>query len=233
MIFKQIDIFLRIENAVEYAYSLKKKSRHILNYIERNCLKPLKFESDGFIGIIIDLRYGFEDKFMYDVPVFLSETKCLVDVIPFDKIKYDSLKKDDEFREFFHDCLVKSITDIEKNYKIPGKEILNCYQDLKKNNFVNEWVHQKKSDKKKGVLIELVCLLTIDKFQLTLRVTKEAKEIFSKVILEKDPDEIAFEYELGDILIEDDKITVTKKRKDVLVKIPYKQILNNINLKVS
>lgn len=39
--------------------------------------------------------------------------------------------------------------------------------------------------------------------------------------------------ELGDILIEDDKITVTKKRKDVLVKIPYKQILNNINLKVS
>jgi len=212
MIFRSIDFHLRSEeNNIAYNYDLKKKSRHIFNYIERNCLKQLKFETINYSGIIIDLRYGYEDRFIYNIEPSLSPTKCIVCVLPFNKSKYDNLKTDDEFRYFFYECLLEAFKQVNGKFIIPEKEILDSYQALKCNDFLNEWLHKKKIDKKRKIEVKLICILAIDKFQLRFIVTLTDEVVFDEIVLETEADEVAFYWQFKDILIEETKIIITKK----------------------
>ncbi|WP_452229602.1 hypothetical protein [Lacinutrix sp. MEBiC02404] len=219
-----IDIQLRLNPGdTSYQYLLKKRTRHILNYIERNCLKPLKFDSTEYRNIVITLKHGFEEKYMNLEP-YISSNKSLVIELDFKKERYDNLSTNNEFREFFHQILITAFKKAETKYVIPSTEILESYEELKENKFINNWIFKKKSNKNINLLVELNCNLTISKFELSLIIIRDKKEIYNKIILETDPDELAFEYRFKDIIIEDDKVIIIDKRKKILKEVLLSEI---------
>ncbi len=227
MILKNIGIQLQIDGGnketISYCYSFKKKSRHIFNYIERNCLQQLKFESEEFKAIAISLRYGYENRFM-NVEPEISSNKSLHIVLPFDKNEYDTINNNESYRELLYKYILMAFEKAQSKYIFPSSEILESYKELENKKFVNEWIFKKKIDKTRKITAELHCSLTIEKFELSLKVKEDKKGIYDEIILETDPDEIAFEYRFKDIIIEKDKIIITDKRKKTLKEILLRDI---------
>jgi len=226
MIFKTIDFHLYTNYSnVDYSYAVKLKTKHICNYIERNCLKPLKFQTKDNQGIIISFRHGYNDATDSTFEPKISPTNRVSCTLAFDKEKYDRLKTDNDYREFCLESLLQAFETAKGKYEIPTTEILESFEELRQNNFVNEWLHKKKAVKTKKILVELHCAMTIDQFQLTLKVSQNNKEIYKKVILETDPDEFAFQYKLGDILVDDEAIIITTKTKKELYKLSFSELV--------
>jgi hypothetical protein len=190
---------------IEYSYSLMKRSRHILNFVERTCLRKIKYETNGFKGIVIDKIYNEAGE------PYITLNKSLAVPLKFDKLKYDEIKTVDEFRKYVEECVKKALEKIKGLYDVPSAEILESLQTLKENNYVNEWLHKEKTDRKRKIAVALTCSITIEKFQLRLIVKVENKEVFDGIVLETDPDEVAFHYLFKDIRIEEDKIIITSK----------------------
>lgn len=222
-IFYNLTIDLIDQEAINYRYSFNLKTFHICNYIERNCLKSLKFNSDKFQAIGFDLRYGYEEKYM-NIEPHISSNKSLAIVSVFDKTKYDNLKTDNEFRSFCYDYMIKSFEKIEGIYEIPKAEILASYKELEENNFVNKWFSTKKTDKTRKLLAELHCEVTIDKFILTLKVYHDKKEVYNKVVLETEPDEYAYAHKIKKLVIEKEAIKVLGKRDEITFSLPLNEI---------
>ncbi len=222
-IFYNLTIDLKKQEAIDYRYSFRLKSFHICNYIERNCLKQLKFESDKFQAIGFDLRYGYEEKYM-NVEPFISPNKSLAIVSIFDKLRYDNLKTDNEFREYYHDYMQKSFERVKNTYEIPIDKIIASYKELEENNFVNKWLAYKKNDKTRKVLAELYYEVTIDKFILTLKVFHDKKEVYNQVILETEPDEFAYANQIKKLVIEQETINILGIGDKIAFSLPLKKI---------
>ncbi|NMA74917.1 MAG: hypothetical protein GX963_12335 [Bacteroidales bacterium] len=137
-----------------------------------------------------------------------------------------SLVTDDEFRSFFYQSIIDGLNQIKNSYNIPFDKILQSLDNFKKNEFINEWIFKKKRSKKPNCEAMLICNLSIEKFRLKLIVLKDNQIIFDKIILETDPDEIAYEYRFNDLVIKEDKIIVTSKYTSNLFEINT----NTINL---
>lgn len=226
---KTLDFQLKWDKAgkevVDYCYQVRLKSTHISSYIERNCLRELKMKSEEYSGIIITLMHGYDDEKWsnYD-NAFISPTKCVSIYISLDKDKYDSLKTDNDFREFIYNTMVYAFERIETKYPIPSKEILASYTEFKENNFINEWLTKKKTDRKRKLLAELHCKLTMNKFILILKVFQNKEEIYNKEILETDSNIYSYGYSVRKLIIEQDKILVLGARD----KVTYSLLLKNI-----
>ena len=65
-------------------------------------------------------------------------------------------------------------------------------------------------------MVYLNCKLTQFVFHLFLKVEKEGEVVCEEVILETDPDEVAFEYRFKDIIIQEDKLIITSKTSENL-----------------
>jgi len=228
---KALDFQLNWDKAgkevIDYCYQVRLKSTHISNYIERTCLRELKIKTEEYSGIIITLMHGYDDDKWsnYDNP-FISPTKCASIYIRLDKEKYDSLKTDNDFREFIKNTMVYAFKKIEIKYPIPSKEILASYDEFKEKNFINEWLAKKKTDRKRKLIAELHCKLTMDKFILTLKVSQNKKEIYDEKILKTDSNIYSYGYSVRKLVIDQDKIKVLGVRDKVTFSLSLKDILD-------
>ncbi len=227
---KTLDFQLKWDKAgkdiVDYCYQVRLKSTHISNYIERNCLRELKFQTEEYSGIIITLHYGYPEEKMTDCDEpFISLTKCVSLNMILDKEKYDAIKSDNDFREFIYDTMVYAFKKIEVKYPIPSKEILASYNELKNKKFINEWIAIKKTDRKRKLVAELYCTLTIDRFILTLKIYQDKQEIYNKVILETDSDVYAYGYSVRNLVIEKNEILVLGVGDKITFSLDLKNIL--------
>jgi len=222
----KIDSETNRNQIIEYCYNLRLKTKHITNYIELNCLKELKFKTEEFGGIVITLMYGYDDNKWsnYDSP-FITHSKSVGIYIRFDKKRYDSLKTDNEFREFIYEYIIDAFKKIETKYKIPSSEMLASYNELKEKNFVNEWLSKKKTDRSRKLLAELHCAVTIDKFILTLKVYQNKEEVYNKAILETVPDQLVYGNKMKKIVIEDEAIQILGIGDKVTFSLPLNSVL--------
>ncbi|WP_452227753.1 MULTISPECIES: hypothetical protein [unclassified Lacinutrix] len=215
-----------VDDCYDYCYNLKLKTKHICNYIERTCLKKLKFEVKDYNGIVITFLHGYPEEKMSNIDEsYITLSKCVGIFIRFDKAKYDSLKTDNEFREFIYEYMVDTFKKIEAKYEIPSSEMLASYKELKEKNFVNEWLGKKKTDTTRKLLAELHCAVTIDKFILTLKLYQDKVEIYNNVILETVPDEYRYAHRVKKLVIEQDAIKVLGTRDKITFSLPLKDIL--------
>jgi len=225
MILKNIFFQINVKDETsDYKHKFYTKSRHICNYIERNCLRPLKFYSDSFQGIGIDLRFGYEAKFM-NVEPYISPNKTLVTVLTFDKKRYDNMKTDGEFRDYLYETLMKAFFKLktDSKYVFPSVEILNCYNELKEKNFINEWLFKRKTDRSKKIVAELYCLMTIEALNLKLKVTQNKDEVFYKKIHEETTNNMVYR-QFKDLKIEANRIIVLKSKDKVLKEFSFKEL---------
>ncbi|WP_452229058.1 hypothetical protein [Lacinutrix sp. MEBiC02404] len=222
----KIDSEINRDQIIEYCYNLRLKSKHITNYIELNCLKQLKFKTEEFRGIVISLMHGYDDKKWsnYDNP-FITPSTSIGIYIRFDKKKYDSLKTDNEFRDFIYEYMVESFKKIETKYEIPSTEMLASYEELKSKNFINERLSIKKSDRTRKLLAELHSSVTIDKFILTLKVYQDKKEVYNKIVLETVPDTLVYANKMKKLVIEETAIKVLGIGDKVTFSLPLEDIL--------
>ena len=139
MIFKTIDFHLYTDyNNVAYNYAVKLRTKHICNYIERNCLKPLKFETKDYKGLIVGFKHGYDDALTYNVKPTIGFTKSVFCTLPFDKEKYDKLKTPNDYSAFYLESLQQAFEIIKGKYDVPTVQILESFETLRKNDFVNE-----------------------------------------------------------------------------------------------
>ena len=229
---KNLDFQLQIDSEksdaelIKYCYGLLLKTKHICNYIERNCLKDLKFKTEGYSGIVITFVYGYPEEKMTDCDEpFITFNKALGINIRFDKRRYDSLKTNNEFREFIRESMKSTFRKIETKYKIPSLEILNSYDKLKEEKFINEWQIKKKTDRTRKLLIELHGSLTINKFILNLKIFQYKKEIYNNIILETVPDEYVYANKFREIVIEEKAVKIFDSANNITFSLSLENIL--------
>jgi hypothetical protein len=203
MLLKRIELEVYINDNVKYSYDIKKKAKHITNYINRVCLSEIKFETDEVQIVVINLDNRFNAPFIVNKGLMIS--------IPFYKKELDKLKTDNEYRNYIYCLIMDALNNVRNSYKLPYSEILKALEDLKDNDYKNEWIYKKKYSKTYAIEVVLMCNLLIDKFELRLIIIKENKEALNIIILETDPDEIAYEHRFSDIHIEKEKIIITSK----------------------
>jgi hypothetical protein len=204
MILKKIE-FDCLNKNVKYAYNVKTKAKFITNYVNRNCLEKLKYKSDISI-----LAIHLTEKV---IEPYYVNNGFVVSVL-FEKDNYDKINTIENYFEYYYKCIKQAFEIIQNGHKIPKEEIIKTLVELKENNYRNNWMHKNKIIK--GFNIKLNCELNIYEFTLILNITKNNEEIFNKIILKTDPDEVAFEYRFKDIVIKNDIIIITEKNGNTL-----------------
>lgn len=216
VIFKQIYIQVTDEerqfdatSLYEFRYSITKASRYICNYLERECLKKLRFRTEGFNRIVIGIAEAPDNKMV----VNSEAAACL-------EVKYNkrqlSMLAGLELTDQLIAYIRRGLNSAASFISIPEEELNVCLNKFIAEGYKNEWIHQKKTFRSKKVEAVLACCLSQDRFTLRLVIQKEGKTVFNRQILKTDPDEIAFHYRFNAIELIDDSIVITTKHSKPL-----------------
>lgn len=155
------------------------KTRHILNYIERECLKPIKFKAD-FDTICIDLRYGFSKDYI-DVEPYISASNTLEIILPFDKDIYDRLLSEEAYYTYILGCLSQGFNKCKELFNMPMDAMLTTYQNFQEQGCINTWTIQEKCiHRKSPSKVRLTGALSMTQFRLHFQIIEQSIIQFSK-----------------------------------------------------
>ena len=221
MIVKKLIIKLSLEESIKreqmYTYKFYLRTRHILNYIEREYLKPLKYRAN-FDAICIDLRQGFGDKYMNVAP-YISPSNTLEVVLPFSKEVYDALSSDEAYYSYIQDYLTQGLKTCQVFFDIPIDGILSSYQDFVAQGCINSWIIKEKCiDRKEQIKVILKGNLCMTNFTLDFIIIKKGKVFYSKQIFTSDPDEVSFSKWVKELTFQNHDIFVIRFDGKVMYK---------------
>lgn len=188
---------------IEYCYEFTLHTRFISNYLSKKIRKS-KFVTDGTFRMI-SVRLCSKNC----NGVFLDEDVVQV-MLPFDKARYEQIKGTDDC-EYYLEMFEKGFKKASEFKEIPLQTLLDFIQEFRDCGYKNEWLHKKKRFKHYDIEIALDCYFTTLDFQLVATITKLStkEELCSGVVLKTEPDEICFDKEFKDILIDERNIIVT------------------------
>lgn len=197
---------------------VRNQTRHICNYLARN-LQKLKFQVNGFNRICI---IGMNDP----KGIYINSSSVLSVGVPFKMDECKEIKRKD-LGDYYSSLIKIGLNDCAQVYKLPIEEMFFWLEELKKNNYKNEWIFKDKTFRKYNLKCQLKCAIDLDKFTLTLVVYRKNEEIFNEIILETLPDEIIYHYKFKDVNIIQDTITVTTRLNEdkVLFQLPLHPLL--------
>jgi len=229
MILKSIYIDLnRDEFNTEEVYNFLKKSRHVLNFVERECFSKIKFKSENkksFKRLVIRLSKNQD----LEGKLVVNSENILIYNIAFDENDYINSINDGNISKYFINILKKNLKIINQKIKLPLNELIDCLKQFEKRDFLNEWIVKKKANRKLKLNFILLGRLTPDNFFLKLEVYKKTDKIYSRPLLKLDPDENAYYYRFEDIIFKEDKFILTSKiSTSSLLEESYKNILNSV-----
>ncbi len=205
-------IYLKIGDfglPVELTYGFLKRTRFICNYMERECLKKIKFSANGFKRVVISLCHFPKNE------VFVNSSKVAVVEVGY---------RLDEFARlsglplaYYHIQKIREgLRKASSFIAIPEAELGDCLADFVDGGCTNVWVHKTRKFRKIDVDAKLSCELNQDNFILRLTIVRAGSILFNDVILETDPDENAFEYRFKEIELKGDKLVVSSNTSDFL-----------------
>lgn len=210
-----IDLIEDRTEAIAYRYKFNNRTNHICNYIEREFLKKAKIETSTFKAIGIELRAGFDDKYI-NIKPFISPNKSLVIIHEFNRKEYDNLKSTNEYREYTLSYILRSLNALDNFEENSLTELINFCKQLEINSFENYWIHKKKICPKRKLRIELVCELTIDIFNLFIDIYQNDNKVKRELILSTEPDPWAYQSSFKDFKIEENDIKVIDKKGNII-----------------
>ena len=214
MILKELYLY---PDLVQYPESLtgavRDQARCLCNYLERTVLKKLRFKTEGFKRIcVIGSRSPKQSAHINTsnvacVEVKFSEGQC-------------SSGSGIELDEYFISLLTEGLDNLNKQYPIPVTELKNGLEEFRNNGYKNEWLHQSKAIKTKGLKASLYCKLTNKNFSLTLAVSNGDSVVFEKEVLNTVPDEIVFVPMFKELIVSESTLQLTNKTGKVVYDIP-------------
>jgi hypothetical protein len=206
MILKTIYLMIGDEDLpTDFTYSFMKRSRSLCNFLEREVLAKVKFDSGKFNRIVVVLKSAPETDFFVN-----SEKIARVD-ISFDRAEYELQKPGQDLGLYYIRRLTEGLEACARAASIPKAELLAGMDQFVALGMRNEWIHRHRVFRKLGLEATLHCRLTQDAFSLDLSVRADGVPVVEKILLETDPDEIAFEHRFKDIGIEGESLVVTSK----------------------
>lgn len=141
----------------------------------------------------------------------LKGEKALNVTVEFDKdlyLKLNEIEKNDYYLKLIN----QGYSYISKSKNIDLTELFSISEQLKKENFINEWRHKKKKFKDQNLEIELICKFSTSSFILILiasdTISKEV--LLNDVLIKTLPDEVCFVRLFKDIIIKDNKLIITE-----------------------
>ena len=210
MIFRSI--YLTIDD-----YDFLKKTRYLCHYLEREILKKIRFSAD-FRRVCIHLSQGPPP------PTLLNSSNVLCVYIQYDPEYYEGLQENGEIVEFFIEMISKGLEKCQRTHGVPLEELLQGVGTFRKGGYKNEWVHKSRYFKERKVRAALNCSVTIEKFELSLRVTRDDRLVYDRVVLTTDPDEVGFDYRFKDIKLQRGRLIVTSKVTEPLLSISMRDL---------
>ncbi|ERJ70332.1 hypothetical protein HMPREF1556_01600 [Porphyromonas sp. oral taxon 278 str. W7784] len=214
MVIKRIFIKAEIEHSKaphrNFSYKFYLRSRHIFNFIERECLRKLK-QVAGYDTISIELRYGFESPYMQRTAevVYLNVLRI---TLPFNLEEYRQLSTMDEYYAFIEQTLIDAFEVVGDRFNLPSHEILESYHNFLLQGGENTWTLLSKVLDKEGKLkIQLKGRLTESNFILESLLYKGKTLIDSQAIFTGDPDELIFSKIAKEVHLHDGSIVISGK----------------------
>jgi hypothetical protein len=192
---------------------VKDQTRHIGHYLGRK-LASLKFQTDGFDRVCV---IGKKDP----QETYVNSSSVLSVYVPFDMDQCRQLPRE-KLSDYYASLYESGLQKAAITHLLPSTPLLAWLKELKQNDYRNDWLHKEKTFKTYGIKCALSCSMTLDKFTLTLNVTKNGVRCFDEVILTTPPDEVAFHYKFKDLLIEDAHVIVTTNLKSESERILFK-----------
>jgi hypothetical protein len=192
---------------------VKEETRHIGHYLGRK-LANLKFQTDGFDRVCVIGKTDLQE-------TYVNSSSVLSVYVPFDMDQCRQLprgKLSDYYATLYESGLKKAAV----THALPVSALLEWLQELRQNNYRNDWLHKEKTFKTHGIKCALICSMTLDKFTLTLNISKNGVQCFEEVILTTPPDEVAFHYKFKDLLVDDTHIIVTTNLRSESERILFK-----------
>lgn len=202
---------------VDYAYAFLKGSRHVCNWLEREALKPLRFQADGFDRIVIAFRAQPRDD------VWLNSEKVACLELPFARASFDATPAA-ERGAWYVARLREGLAACARSLRIPLAELEAGLDAFVAGGLRNAWVHRVRRFRQQGLRVALGCELTLSQFRLELTVERAGRVALREVILETDPDERAFAWRFDDVRLEGARLVVTSKTSQPLWQRPVAEL---------
>ena len=190
----------RIAYASEFGY----RTNFISNFLSRQ-IRKAHFETDGTFRMLCVKVTQDEPRRCAIVPDRVLEAQ-----VSFDRERYDRIKGTSDF-EYYLEILGQGFRKAADFKEIPLDTLIGIIDEFRKDGYVNEWLHKKKRFKDHDVEVSLNCFFTTLDFRLvaTVRRLSTKEELCSGVVLRTEPDELHFDKEFKDVLIDRKNIVIT------------------------
>jgi hypothetical protein len=188
----------------EYSYEFKLHTRFISNYLSKG-IRKFKFETDGTFNMVSVKVTPQRPRECALVPIDVLEAE-----VSFDQARYEKIKKTTDC-EYYLERLEEGFRKASKCKEIPLQILLDLIEEFRKNGCKNEWLHKKKRFKEIDIEVALNCFFTTWDFKLIATVNRIStkEQLSTGLILRTDPDEICFDKEFKDVLLDDENIVIT------------------------
>lgn len=188
----------------EYCYEFDLHTKFISNYLSKR-IRKFRFETDGtFNMVFVNVTPG-KPKECAIVPIDVLEAE-----VAFDQERYERIKRTTD-GEYYLEMFEEGFRKAAKCKEIPLQTLLDLIDEFQTNGCKNEWLHKRKRFKEADIEVALNCYFTTWDFTLIVTINRIStkEELCSGLLLRTDPDEICFDKEFKDILIDEENIIIT------------------------
>ena len=191
----------------QFIFNFNKSRRFIYNYISK-AIRKYKFETDGSFNMI-------------SVQLNANRNECIVDdylnvlmvnlMVPYEEmVAYQAMEDPEQRYESYLTLLHRGYLLAQNVKQIPLDALLEIHDQLRKNNYRNEWLFKKVRLPSYDMSIEFKCFFTSTEFRLQLEAYKlKTRELItSGIVLETFPDELCYDFQFKKIEIKANILTI-------------------------
>ncbi|WP_281322079.1 hypothetical protein [Flavobacterium aestivum] len=180
-------------------------TKFINNFITRK-IRPLKILTDGTFNMI-----NIEPSVNNIGNCKIKGEKAINANVNFNKDLYLGMNEI-ERNNYSLELLNEGYKIISKFKNIDVSLFVNINNELKSENFINEWTHKKKKFKEQNLEVELICKFSASDFKLIIVISDMSTKdiLLNDVLIRTLPDEVCFSPLFKDIQIINNQLIITE-----------------------
>lgn len=191
-------------------YKFDFNCRFICNYLSKE-VRKLKIIGDGSYKMIsvalsnapseCKITYGVDYPDVLHISLQISEEE---------QIRYNNMVCLNDRYEFYLQLLEKGYRFASQHISVPVEDLIITHNNLRKNNYENNWLWKRKSIPFYGIYALFKCYFTTFEFRLEIEVYRlDNKQLITKgIVLRTGPDEIFYNKEFRDLEVRNDTLII-------------------------